>query len=131
MASIYHVWPLDPAMEWEDTVSAISQDWQISPTGVHVYDNGNILVVFQGHNTFPFGVGVAMFDKSGKLLWKKANNAHHWFDIDDDGLIYVPTQRLLDSPLALGNTGQRLICEDKIIIRRFYRRPRPKGQRRR
>ena len=58
--------------------------------------------MFQGHNTFPFGVGVAMFDQSGKLKWKKANHAHHWFDIDDDGLIYVPTQRLLDSPIELG-----------------------------
>ena len=116
---VYHSWPLDPSVQWGETVSAVSEDWNINPTGAHMYDNGDLLVVFQGHNTFPFGVGIAMFDQSGALLWKKEINAHHWFDIDDNGLIYVPTHRLLDSPLELGKTGDRLICEDEKVYEDF------------
>jgi Arylsulfotransferase (ASST) len=116
---IYHAWPLDPVVQWGETVSAASPDWNISPTGGHMYDNGDLLVVFQGHNTFPFGVGVAMFDKSGKLLWQKEINAHHWFDVDKEGLIYVATHRLLDSPVDLGKTGHQLICEDEKIYEDF------------
>jgi Arylsulfotransferase (ASST) len=117
--TIYHAWPLDPAVEWGDSVSAASQDWYISPTGGHVYGNGDLLVVFQGHNTFPFGVGIARFDRNGKLLWKKEINAHHWFDLDDQGRIYLATHRLVDSPLELADTDHQLTCEDEKIYEDF------------
>lgn len=116
---IYHAWPIDPEVQWGETLSFVSEDWNITPTGGHMYDDGALLVVFQGHNTFPFGVGIAKFDKGGKLLWQKELNAHHWLDVDDQGLIYVPTHRLLDSPLVLGDTNQRLVCEDEKIYEDF------------
>ena len=84
-----------------------------------MYDNGDLLATFQGRNTFPFGVGVAKFDRDGKLLWKKENNAHHWFDIDDQGLIYTVAHRLRDSPIELGNTDRYLNCEDGQIYEDF------------
>ena len=116
---VYHAWPIDPAVQWGETLSGFAQPENITPIGAHVYDNGDLLATFQGRNTFPFGVGVAKFDREGKLLWKKENNAHHWFDIDDQGLIYTVAHRLRDSPIELGDTDRYLNCEDGQIYEDF------------
>jgi Arylsulfotransferase (ASST) len=113
--TIYHTWAIDPKVEWGETLSGFPRPENINPVGAHVYGKGDLLVTFQGRNTFPFSIGIAKFDKDGKLLWKHELNAHHWFDIGDDGLIYVAAHRLFDSPLDLGTGDHRLICkEDKI-----------------
>ena len=117
--TVYHAWPIDPTIAWGESLSGFAQPENITPIGAHVYDNGDLVATFQGRNTFPFGVGVARFDRDGKLLWKKENNAHHWFDIDDQGLIYTVTHRLRASPLELGDTDFRLICEDGKIYEDF------------
>jgi hypothetical protein len=116
---IHHVWPIDPSVQWGETLSGFPGPEDIIPIGTHVYDDGDLLVTFQGHNTFPFGVGVARFDRNGKLLWKNELNAHHWFDLDDEGLIYVATHRLRESPIELGETDHRLNCEDGKIYEDF------------
>jgi hypothetical protein len=118
--TIYHTWPIDPGVQWGETLSGFPRPEDINPVGTHVYDNGDLLVTFQGRNTFPFGVGIAKFDKEGKLLWKKEINAHHWFDIDDNGLIYLAAHRLIDSPLDLGTAdlGQ-ITCEENKIYEDF------------
>ena len=116
---VYHAWPIDPAVQWGETLSGFARPENITPIGAHAYDNGDLLATFQGRNTFPFGVGVAKFDRDGKLLWKKENNAHHWFDIDDQSLIYTVAHRLRDSPIELGNTDRYLNCEDGQIYEDF------------
>jgi hypothetical protein len=113
--TVYHTWPIDPAVRWGETLSGSLGPENIVPIGTHVYDNGDLVVTFQGRNTFPFGVGLARFNKDGKLLWKNELNAHHWLDIDDHGFIYVAAHRLLDSPLELGQTDHRLACEEGQI----------------
>ena len=113
--TVYHAWPIDPALEWGENLSGYAGVESLFPAGGHVYDNGDIVMVFHGHNTFPFGAGIARFDRNGRLLWKNEINAHHWFDIDDAGLIHTPAHRLLDSPVQLGDTGQELTCEDGKI----------------
>ena len=39
------------------------------PVGIARYRNGDLLVVFQNENTFPFGGGVARIGRNGKPLW--------------------------------------------------------------
>jgi outer membrane protein assembly factor BamB len=116
---VYHAWPIDPEVQWGETLSGYPRRENITPIGTHVYDNGDLLVTFQGRNTFPFGVGVAKFDRNGKVLWQKEINAHHWLDVGDDGLIYLAVHRLRDSPIELGDTDHRLICEDGKIYEDF------------
>ncbi|MEO1019316.1 MAG: arylsulfotransferase family protein [Pseudomonadota bacterium] len=112
---IYHVWPIDPAIDWGETLSGFNSIENIIPHGSHVFDNGDLLVSFQGRNTFPFGVGLAKFDKDGQLLWKSESNVHHWFDIDEEGNIFTPAHRLIDSPLQIGVMERELVCADKKI----------------
>lgn len=117
--AIYHAWPIDPKIQWGDSLKGEVKPSNITPIGAHAYDNGDLLVTFQGRNTFPFGVGVARVDIDGKLIWQLENNAHHWFDVDDDGQIYLATHRLIESPLKLGDTNLWLKCEDGQIYEDF------------
>ena len=80
------------------------------PIGFHLFKNGDLLVNYQARNTFPFGVGLAKFDKDSNLLCKKEGVSHHWFSIDEKGFIYVPTLDILDSPIYLGGTQVNIAC---------------------
>ena len=51
------------------------------------YNKGDLFVVFQGHNTFPFGVGVAVFGPERCALVEEGDQCPPLFDIDDNGLI--------------------------------------------
>jgi hypothetical protein len=81
------------------------------PVGLHLYDDGGLLAIFQAENTYPFAVGIAKFDVNSKLLWKKEVFAHHWLCVADDGRIFVPALRIVDSPMPIGRTG-RVIDSD-------------------
>jgi len=113
--AIYHAWPIDPEEPWGQ-IERVSGDTQVEsfyPTSLHVYDNGDLLVSYHGRNTFPYGVGLAKFDKNGALLWKKENFSHHKFHVGPEGVIYTPAHKIIDSSvLKLANTNQQMECED-------------------
>jgi len=113
---IRHVWPMDPSIAWdtEQEISGFAGADNIYPVGLHLFDNGDLLASFQGENTFPYGIGLARFDKAGELLWKTEGYVHHWLDVDGEGLVYVPGHRLVESPIVLAEEN-RLVCEDTRI----------------
>jgi Arylsulfotransferase (ASST) len=113
--TIHHAWPIDPDQPWGDTerVSGDTQAESFYPTSLHMYDNGDLLVSYHGRNTYPYGVGLAKFDKNGALLWKNENFSHHKLHVGPDGRIYTPAHKIIDSSvLKLADTNQQLPCED-------------------
>ena len=117
--TIHHAWPIDPDEPWGDT-ERVSGDTQVEsfyPTSLHMYDNGDLLVSYHGRNTYPYGVGLAKFDKNGALLWKNENFSHHKLHVGSEGRIYTPAHKIIDSSvLKLADTNQQTQCEDS----RFY-----------
>jgi hypothetical protein len=109
---VKHVWHHDPTI-WEDLthITGKGDDRRIYPVGLHLFDNGDLLVSYQAYNAFPIGVGIAKFDKDSKLLWKRADFNNHWFSVSDTGEIYVPAMRVAESPLPLGGTRAKLDCK--------------------
>jgi hypothetical protein len=77
---------------------------------LHMFPNGDLIATFQSNELFPYGVGMAKFDKDGKVLWRTPNYGHHWFSVSPDGLIYTPAHEIIDGPLQIGDTGERLLC---------------------
>jgi hypothetical protein len=112
--TIYHAWPIDPEEPWGETKRLIG-DTQVEsfyPTSLHVYDNGDLLVSYHGRNTYPYGAGIAMFDRNGALLWKNENFSHHKLYVDPDGMIYTPAHKIIERPvLKLADTNQQIECE--------------------
>ncbi len=112
--NVVHVWHYDPEiwahLERVATVPGISR--RVYPVGMHLYPDGDLLVSFQGHEVFPYGIGLARFDKDSKLLWKKELFSHHWFTVAPDGRIITPAVRLVESPRQIGNTRFSLSSPD-------------------
>jgi hypothetical protein len=107
-----HVWQYDPDI-WKDLdyIKGEGDKRKIYPMGLHMFDNGDLLVSYQAHDAYPIGVGIAKFDKDSKLIWKRADFDHHWFSVADSGEIYTPAMRVVDAPLPLGNTRARMDCK--------------------
>lgn len=128
--SIRHVWEVDPQEVWGDVkrIAGFNQPDNMYPAGMHLYENGDLLVVFQARNTYPYAVGIARFDKDSNLLWKVENYGHHWPSVDDDGLIYVPSLNPVDSPLVLGDTSAKVVCGAKKIYEDLIRVYSPDGK---
>jgi hypothetical protein len=61
---------------------------------VHLYPNGDLLVIFESPYRTPYGFGLAKLDKYSNVLWKLSENAHHDTAIGPDGEIYVLTQTI-------------------------------------
>lgn len=121
---IAHTWDIGPELIWGDLeqVAGLNPAENAYSVGAHLYEDGGLLVVYQGRNTFPYGLGVARFDKDSKLLWKRENFAHHWLSVDSEGKIYLPAFRQIDIPYTLGTTHLQMSCpkgklyEDLILV---------------
>jgi hypothetical protein len=114
-----HVWHYDPEV-WAqiEKVEVIAGKPQLAyPMGMWLYANGDLLVSFQGRNTFPYGMGLAKFDKDSKLLWKKEQLNHHWFTVAPDGRIFTPAMHPVESPCQVGQTRFALSSSDGKILR--------------
>ena len=96
-----------------------------------MYDNGDLLVVFQGHNTFPFGVGSPCSTRAASSCGRKRTMPTTGSTLMTMASFTTVAHRLLDSPIELGNTGRSLICEDGKIYEDFVVVPRLGRQRRR
>lgn len=110
--AIKHVWRIGETLAWVDAdhVTGFNRAENIYSVGAHPYPNGDLLVVYQGRNTYPYGVGIAKFDKDSNLLWRKDNFAHHWLAVDHRGFIFVPVFSPRQSPVKLGDSKLQISC---------------------
>lgn len=63
-----------------------------------VFPNGDLIVQFRGDGGNPWGYGLVKLDKDSNVIWRLAENAHHFFDVDADGNVYALTHVNRDSP---------------------------------
>lgn len=117
VGKVMHAWRCHPDL-WNQLqlvkrVPGISGP--ISPAGFHLYPDGSLLATFHGQNTYPFAVGIAKFDRDSKLLWKKELLAHHFFTLDKQGHILVPSMELVSSPMFIGNTAAMINSDNGTI----------------
>ncbi len=105
---VKHVWTYDPNMWGEFRQVRTTSRTFMAPTGLHLYEDGSLLVNFTGRDCYPPAVGVALLDRDSKVLWKKELLTHHWFDVDDDGQIFVPAINIIDAPVSIGKTSGTL-----------------------
>jgi len=64
---------------------------------VHLYPNGDLLVVFETPYRTPYGAGLVKIDRNSKIIWKLPENAHHDVEVAPDGRIFVLTQRIRET----------------------------------
>lgn len=121
---ILHTWKYDPTL-WDDLQQVTRLPGVSSkpyPVGIHLFDDGGLLVTYQELNTFPYAIGLARFDVNSNVLWKKELLAHHWFSVASDGRIFVPGMRVVDSPIPIAGSKAKIdsssgkIYSDLVLI---------------
>jgi hypothetical protein len=117
---IQHIWKFNPEL-WADlehvnTVPGLSY---VYPMDMHLLADGGLLVSFQCEHAWPYGVGMARFDKDSNTIWKKECNAHHWFIVTPDEKIITPTMRVGKTPQPIGLTRGRINSEDGLVLEDF------------
>jgi hypothetical protein len=57
--TIRHVWDIGPRSTWEDVeqIWGFSRASNICAVGAHLFDYGDLLVSYQGRNTYLYGAG--------------------------------------------------------------------------
>jgi hypothetical protein len=115
---VRHVWHYDPELfaELKKVATVPGKSPRIYPVGMHLYADGGVLACFHGSPTFPYGIGLARFDRDSKLIWKRELHNHHWFSVAADGRIYALTMRAVDSPQAVGRTRYSIASGDGKIL---------------
>ncbi|MGQ0635081.1 MAG: arylsulfotransferase family protein [Planctomycetaceae bacterium] len=120
--NVKHYWAYDPNI-WAHLPNA-RMAWNAGayPVGAHLYPDGGLLVSFQALNFFPYGVGLARYDRQSKLLWHKVLHSHHWCHVAEDGRIFVPAHRIVRGTVPIGATAGRIesrqnaVYQDLILI---------------
>ncbi len=115
---VKHTWEVDLSKVWGEfkAVYGFTSVDRLYPIDFHLYDNGDLLVGYQSRNTFPYGIGLAKFDKDSNLLWSKENYNHHWFRVADNGNIVSPSFKLLPIPHRLGDTHLYIDCHNGGMV---------------
>jgi hypothetical protein len=93
---VRHQWSLPYSAVWDESaaVKHPMQDGFIYIEKAHIYPNGDLLALYTAVGDTPWGYGLVKMDKDSKLIWKYLAHAHHDFDIDVSGNIYVLTQEI-------------------------------------
>lgn len=129
--TVLHAWEVDPATLFTPTdfseFDGVRKRNNFYVQGVDLDPAGNLVVTFQGHNIFPYQVGIAAFSPSGELLWKRLDKSHHWPTTGPDGRIYVPSARI-DPPDRVGGTFQKSKCKGGAVYQEGLRILTPDGE---
>jgi ribosomal protein L39E len=72
----------------------------------YLLPEGELLALYEG-------LGLIKLDKHSKLIWKRANRAHHALDLTEDGEIYILTRL---ARLLTRNGQQRPFLEDSVTV---------------
>jgi hypothetical protein len=62
----------------------------------HLFENGDLLVVFHSREQLSHGYGLVKVDKNSRLLWSYDANVHHDVVVGEDGVIYLLAEHRLD-----------------------------------
>ncbi|WP_284163701.1 arylsulfotransferase family protein [Frigidibacter sp. SD6-1] len=117
---VLHSWQADPAIlfatEKFADFTGQPDPLNMNVQGVDIDGDGNLIVVFQGRNIFPYQVGIAKFGWDGGLLWQRMDNSHHWPTVGPDGRIYVPISRIARDETHVAGTSEPLDCKGGAVF---------------
>ena len=92
------VWPDGVPSAWHEAagggVSRPQPDPFVYFRHAHVYDNGDLLAMYEGAGDTPYGYGLVKLDRDSNIIWRYPGRAHHQFAVAEDGKIYVLTHEI-------------------------------------
>jgi hypothetical protein len=95
---VVHRWAIPFSRVWSKPphLSVSVHDSLVCIFGTHLYDNGDLLIVFHGLESASNGYGLVKLDKDSNIVWSYAARVHHDVDVGEDGTIYAVKHDVLD-----------------------------------
>ncbi len=93
---VRHEWSLPFSQIWDESspVKNPMADDLIYYRRALLYANGDLLVMYVASGDTPWGYGIARLNRDSELVWKYLGQAHHDFDIGEDGKVYTLTHEI-------------------------------------
>ena len=123
--ALVHAYPYRPdqfaahqivSLPYEQPLFDFAKD--MYPFGMLKLPGGDLIVIFNQWNSFPYGGGVARVRPDGSVAWFRHDYSHHWPRLLPDGNIAVPATRIgpsrVSTPLTQG-LNIDLNCSGKIM----------------
>jgi len=104
--NVLHVWHYPFENAWKDYPGKLNVDHKSFWRRVHLYQNGDLLAIFEG-------LGMIKLDRNSKLLWTSGFKQHHDLDVHENGDIYVLTRM---GALIPRINKRKPVIEDSITI---------------
>jgi hypothetical protein len=115
---IVHEWSLPFSEIWDQSAAVRDPvpDNFIYWRKAKLFPNGDLLAVYIGSGSTPYGYGLVKVDKDSNLIWKYMRNVHHDVDVAEDGNIYTLTHIILPSSLPGYGDLQFPLLEDSLAV---------------
>lgn len=99
--NVVHEWGLPYSAFWDEnsSVKAPRPDEWIWIEKARVLPDGSVLALYVASGDTPWGYGLVKLNANSEVEWKYLEHAHHAFDIDEDGNIYVLTHEISETDL--------------------------------
>ena len=84
----------------------------------HLYDNGDLLAMYECYGDTPWGYGLVKVDAESRVLWSFPANTHHDLCVTGDGTIYTLThrfRRVAEEPVAASPELPPVVLDDQIV----------------
>ena len=101
-----HTWHYPFEKAWNDYPGPENEDHRFFWRRVHLYENGDLLAIFEG-------LGMIKLDRNSNLLWTSGFMQHHDLDVHENGDIYVLTRMGAAIPRI---NKRKPVIEDSISI---------------
>ena len=101
-----HTWHYPFEKAWNDYPGPENEDHRFFWRRVHLYENGDLLAIFEG-------LGMIKLDRNSNLLWTSGFMQHHDLDVHENGDIYVLTRM---GALIPRINKRKPVIEDSISI---------------
>lgn len=98
---VIHKWQRPFSQIWNESAAVENPlpDSNVYMRKAVLFENGDLLAIYEGAGDTPYGYGLVKLDKDSNVIWSYLQSAHHDFDVAPSGHIFVLTQEIIDVPL--------------------------------
>jgi len=99
--NVVHRWALAFSKVWDESAAVAHPrpDAFIYMEKARVLPNGDLIALYTAIGDTPWGYGIVKMDSKSRVIWKYLHHAHHDFEVDGSGNVYVLTQQISEADL--------------------------------
>lgn len=116
--NVVHEWGVPYSRLWDESgaIRHPAPDEYVFLEKAHVFPNGDLLALYTAIGDTPWGYGLVKMDADSNVIWKYLQHAHHSFDLDDEGNVYVLTHEISEAALPKIDDLPKPRIDDFVVV---------------